>query len=568
MHRVSWIAVIAGIAIGACGGQGGGAPDARTSKAEAPKAPPAPAALVLDVVYGSEKKEWFEEMVTSFEATHPTLASGRAIDVQARATGSGDAMAAILSGQDKPDVYSPASSAYLALLDEEWLSQAGHTAPIAGAGEPLLLSPLVIAMWRPMAEALGWPEKPLGWKDILAESVNPKGWAGHGHPEWGVLKLGHTNPKLSNSGLLAVLAEAYAGAGKSRGLTVADLNDPKTAAFVEKVEGTLVHYGKSTSFLADKMVSRGPSYVSAAVLYESQVIQASTATPAPALPIVAIYPREGTFWSDHPYVTLDAPWVGPEEKEAGKVLFDYLRARPQQERALALGFRPADPAVAIAAPLDAAHGMDPSQPQNLLEVPDGATLAALLPFWESAKKASDVTLVFDKSGSMRGEPLAKAQIGARAFLDLLGDRDQVSVLFFDNVVAEVPAPVRLGGGGRASLEARVDGTIASGGTALYEAVHAAYASALVRATEDPTQIHAVVVMTDGRDESSKTTTLDALVAEMAQHPEAPVKVFTLAYGDQADPAVLTRIADAGQGMMGTGGQKDIAALFGDMAAFF
>ena len=40
-----------------------------------------------------------------------------------------------------------------------------------------MLTPLVIAMPQPMAEALGWPDKPLGFADILALSQDPEGWA-------------------------------------------------------------------------------------------------------------------------------------------------------------------------------------------------------------------------------------------------------------------------------------------------------------------------------------------------------------------------------------------------------
>ena len=81
-----------------------------------------PDALVLRVAYGSEKKKWMEAMVQRFEATGPKTGDGRPIDVVTESTGSGEAMAAILSGASKPHVYSPASSAYITLLDERWLA--------------------------------------------------------------------------------------------------------------------------------------------------------------------------------------------------------------------------------------------------------------------------------------------------------------------------------------------------------------------------------------------------------------------------------------------------------------
>lgn len=543
-----------------CTGGGGGEEASTTSEK-----PVAADAVELRIAYGSEKKAWFEEQIQAFEATGPKTDQGHPIDVQAVGSGSGEAMQDILSGKSSPHVYSPASSAYLALLNDQWLQQPGHTTPLTTSSDLLVLSPVVIAMWKPMAEALGWPAKAIGWGDLLEVSSDRKGWASFGHPEWGAFKLAHTHPGLSNSGLLAVLAEVYAGAGKTRGLSAEDLASPAVAKFLDGVEGSLVHYGKSTTFLSDKMRERGPEYVSAAVLYESMVLEAASARTD--LPLVAIYPVEGTFWSDHPYAVLDAPQTGPEERDAAAKLLAFLKAKPAQEAALKHGFRPADPSIALGPPLTTTAGLDMAQPQTLLDVPDGKVLSGVLSLWEQHKKPADVTLVFDKSGSMRGDPLYNAKAGARAFLDSLGDRDSVSLLFFDDAVGAPPAPVPLAGSGRPGLEDVVNSAIASGGTALYDAVIAAYDAEASRAAADPATIHAVVVMTDGRDENSKQN-LDAVKARLSSSAEGAVKVFTIAYGEGADPAVLGAIADAGRGSMAQGGVGDISAVFRDMAAFF
>src|SRR5262249_5626311 len=250
--------------------------------------------------------------VQKFEASAPKTASGKPIHVDARAMGSGEAVQAILSGSLEPHVFSPASGAYVSLLNRRWLSVAGHTKAVSSAGEPIVLSPVVIATWKPMAEALGWPKKALGWHDFIDVNANPAGFGALGHPEWGTFKLGHTHPEFSNSGLLAVLAEAYAGAKKRRGLSLEDLASKQTAKFVHGVEASLVHYGKSTGFFFDKMVERGPGYLSAAVLYENLVIESYGRGGDAPLPLVSIYPVEGTFWSDHPYAVLDAEWVNDD----------------------------------------------------------------------------------------------------------------------------------------------------------------------------------------------------------------------------------------------------------------
>ncbi len=523
-------------------------------------APPEPEAVRVPIAYGSEKKTWLEEEAKAFSGR---TKSGRPIQIELRAMGSGEATQGILAGELRPVVFSPASGAYVALLNQSWLGVAGHTAPICPPGEPVVLSPVIIALWKPMAEALGWPQKPLGWAELLKVNANKSGWGAFGHPEWGAFKLGHTNPAYSNSGLLSVLAEAYAGAKKTRGLDSKDLAAPATKTFLAAVEGTIVHYGKSTGFFAEKMLNRGPSYVSAAVLYENLVVESYAQSPP--LPLVAIYPSEGTFWSDHPYAVLDAPWVSGEQREAAGAFLAFLKARPAQERALQLGFRPAEPSVPVGAPIDAAHGVDPKQPQTLLEVPGGATLQALLTAWEESKRPTDVALVFDKSGSMNGRPMQQAQAGALAFLQALHDRDEVSLIFFDRHIYPAWGPVSLSNG-RPGLEERIRTVIAEGGTALYDATAQAVSAAAERARRDRSRIHAVVVMTDGKDEGSQLSLAD--LRGRLGSDDADVKVFTIAYGDDADPGVLSAIAEAAKGTSVKGNAKDIVQVYQDMASFF
>jgi Ca-activated chloride channel family protein len=516
--------------------------------------------VVLGIVYGSEKKSWLEEQAKAFEATGPKTSGGRPIKIERQAMGSGEAMQGILSGKLKPTVFSPASGVYVSLLNQGWLQAGGHTRPLASAGEPLVLSPVVIAMWRPMAEALGWPGKRLGWADLLAVNADPRGWGAHGHTEWGRFKLGHTHPAFSNSGVLAVLAEAYAGAKKKRGLTADDLGAKDTVALVTAVEQTIVHYGKSTGFFADKMLERGPSYLSAAVLYENLVIESYAKSPP--VPFVAIYPLEGTFWSDHPWSVLDAEWVTPEQRQAADAFLAFLKARPAQVRALELGFRPADPGIAIGAPVDAAHGVDPKQPETLLEIPDADVLAKLVELWQRHKKPTAVVLVFDKSGSMHGRPLDQAKAGAKAFLDTLHDDDDVTILPFSSRIEAKAGPWRVRDH-RADLVATIDALVAGGGTALYDAVSSGYEQARQRAAKEPDRIHAVVVMTDGRDEDSRLS-LRALAAKLT---DEAVKVFTIGYGAAVDDSVLGQIAEAARGAHENGSVENIAAVFEDMGAF-
>src|SRR3546814_7609246 len=99
-----------------------------------------------------------------------------------------------------------------------------------------MLTPLGITMPRPKAEALGWPDEPLGFAAILALCKDQAGWGAYDHPEWGAFRLGNTNPNFSTSGLSALVAQAYAANGKTSGLSIEDLAKPSTDEFARGVE--------------------------------------------------------------------------------------------------------------------------------------------------------------------------------------------------------------------------------------------------------------------------------------------------------------------------------------------
>ncbi len=317
--------------------------------------------VTLNMYYGSEKQAWMQDVIADFNNRHISACDGP-ITVKGTPVGSGQSMQQIVDGTIKPDIWSPAGAVWLTLLNQQW--QEKHSSPLIATGAddspPLVTSPVVIAMWQPEAQALGWPTKPIGWNTIAQLSTNPRGWAAYGHPEWGDFKFGHTHPDYSNSGLDAVIAENYANVNKSRNLTASDVENTSTKEFVANVESSVIHYGESTGFFADKMFNNGPSYLSAAVMYESLVVEANDGKTYPHLkyPVVAIYPQEGTFYSDHPFAVLQADWVTAAKKTSAQVFRDFLLSPQAQRKALQYGFRPANPGVATASPIDSNHGGD------------------------------------------------------------------------------------------------------------------------------------------------------------------------------------------------------------------
>jgi Ca-activated chloride channel family protein len=524
---------------------------------------------VVSIYYGSEKKEWFVPLIEQFNQEKHQIESGSVIVIEATPMGSIESANAIIDERITPTVWSPASSVYVPVANNEWRNIHAEDL-VVGTPNDLVLSPVVIAMWKPMAEVLGWPEKRLGWVDVAGLAISNEGWSAYGYPEWGSFKFGHTHPNFSNSGVVSVIAEAYAGIGKQRDLKIEDLSDEDLQNFMEEVESGVIHYGKSTGFFADRMFERGPSYLSAAILYENLIVAQESkrlSGESNQLPVVAIYPKEGTFWTNNPYIILNAPWVTDEQREAAEIFEDYLLDKPQQQKAIEYGFRPSDPSIPLTAPLNAQHGVDPTQPQTVLEIPSADVIAETQELWKEVKKPVDLVIVMDISGSMKGDKIAAARDSLITFISLLDDRDRLQVLLFNHELIPL-TPVSPLGEKRDDVTKRISGVIEGGGTRLYDATQQAYQDLEVNGDEN--HIRAVVVLSDGMDTDSGIS-LQQLMNEIGATGEEggkAIKLFTIAFGGDADVEILHQLAESTGGKQYESDPDSIHEIYAEIATFF
>lgn len=346
----------------------------------------APAGNVTELTfeYSTEKQAWIEAAVAKFHAAHPE------IRVTLVGKGSLDAATAILDGADHPVVWSPADSLVANLLASDWLTknQQPLFADRGDAGpQPLLLTPLVFAVWEERAKVLApGADHTLSWTQIHDAVGQARGWAGlGGKPAWGFVTLGHTDPSKSNSGLQCLALMAYEYFHITSGLTVEQLLDPKFQAFVKDIEHGVSHFEASTGTFMTDMVRFGPSKYDIAVVYESLAVSQLENAQGRWGSLHIYYPPV-TIWSDHPVVALDAPWVTPAQKQAAGTLIAFLRSTPVQATAVQFGFRPADTSVPIQHSADTPFarsipfGLSLELPP-VAQPPDGAVIRNLLRMW-------------------------------------------------------------------------------------------------------------------------------------------------------------------------------------------
>jgi len=110
----------------------------------------------VEILFSSSdgKKEWIDAVTESFQRTHPNV-DGHPIHVTVNHMRSGESRQKILDGKEKPTIWSPAGSSWVTLINEDWKLR--EKKPFLTEVRPTVRTGLVIAMWEPMAQALGWP---------------------------------------------------------------------------------------------------------------------------------------------------------------------------------------------------------------------------------------------------------------------------------------------------------------------------------------------------------------------------------------------------------------------------
>src|SRR6202171_6110807 len=304
------------------------------------------AGVTVSVLYSTEKRDWLEAATNAFSREH----SG--INEQIQGKGSLEAAQELVEGKAKPVLWSPADSLVLGLAASDWQTKSGTQLSAAegsgDAAQPLVITPLVFVVWEDRAEPLlKYAGGKLSWHAIHEAVASNRGWpAVGGKPEWGFVKLGHTDPTRSNSGLQAMLIMSLEYYKKNSGLTVAELLDPKYQQWVKEIEKGVGKFETSTGTFMMDMVRFGPSRFDIAVVYESLAASQRENAQGRWGNLKVFYPVT-TIWSDHPMALLQGDWVSEEQKKAARTYLAFLRSRAIQEQALGYGFRPADPAVAV-----------------------------------------------------------------------------------------------------------------------------------------------------------------------------------------------------------------------------
>ena len=513
-----------------------------------PEATPAPTTATLDLAYSPEKDALMQDIVARFHKANYKTPSGLPMKIVATKMDAADIVEQARAG--KFTAISPDSSLWLAQID------AGRDRALVSESTRFAVTPIVIAMWSDVAQALGYPQKQIGWQDLLAKAKSDANF------KW-------SHPSTSSaSGLLATLAEFYAGANKTRGLTEEDVKNRATLDYVSALEKTVRYYGEGEQATIDQVLARGRNYLDAFVVSERLVIYFNGKS---SQKLVAIYPVEGTLWQDHPLALLEQPGLTDEQRLTYRRLRDFVLSPEIQKVILQTGYRPVDLNLRLddpASPIKTANGVDPAQPQTTLQMPSAAVVEIVQASWYLAKRPANIYLVVDTSGSM-GEQnkLTQAKDALKTFLDQVqGDRDRVGMVSFSSRVYGT-IPLSDINRERNYMKSQVSVLNANGQTALLDAVSFAYDDLQKRGDRD--RINAIVVMTDGIENQSSIK-LSQLTDKVRRGNASgvPIVIFCIGYGSDADWNVLNALAEATGGFARRADPETIQKLYKILSTYF
>jgi len=335
-----------------------------------------------------------------------------------------------------------------------------------GEGRSFASTWIGIATFKEMAECLGWPNRDLGYDDIIALSSDPAGWGSRqcGRAEWGRQPLiTYTDPNSSSTGRSVLFTLYSIAAGKlPEQLTAADVADSRVISYLSRFQAQVAHYVPDTLLLNCEIFG-GPTYGhffpiaedNLVKLYKGKIVQTDPAAErlfpcgrATGSPIkddmVMIYPREGAVAHTHPAAGVRADWVTPEQREAAEAWIAFLREDAQQRVFMEQGFRPVT-GLPVGCPICPAFGLQTSGPKMRVDpnrIPPAVGERAVAA-WGDVKNIGVVVFVIDNSLSMAGAKLQSARDGVIKAIDQMYDRNLVGLVTFSGSVHDriAPAPV-------------------------------------------------------------------------------------------------------------------------------
>ncbi|MCK6579856.1 MAG: VWA domain-containing protein [Anaerolineae bacterium] len=416
----------------------------------------------------------------------------------------------------------------------------GDTQNIVRHDASIMRSPVILGVKRSIAESLGWLNRDVTLSNILTAAESDD------------LRFMMTSATQSNSGASFYFGALNAFAGSPEVVTGAHLEDSAVTEQVERILGEVDRSSGSSGFLKDLFLQQYDRF-DAMVNYEAVIIETNQALLRSGRePLYAIYPVDGLTIADSPLGYIDR---GEEAKEeAFLALQQHLLSETVQRQLLAQGRRTSllgiDLSSADRSVFRPEWGIDADRLLQPIRLPSREVIEQALNLYQIALRRPSCTIyVLDFSGSMaeRGEADLKAamrtllnqSIAQQYFLQgHPGDVTQV-ILFNENIINQNElSRWRVVGSDPEDLlhlSRQIEAVSSGGNTNIFDSTRLALEE--MSRLRTPECLPAVILMTDGQDNSGDRSALERYVDSR----ENDIPVFAIMFGsadsEQLDPIV-------------------------------
>ncbi|UQU63695.1 substrate-binding and VWA domain-containing protein [Couchioplanes caeruleus] len=440
-----------------------------------------------------------------------------------------------------PDVWIADSTTWLMRLR----SEASGFVPTDG--KSIATSPVVVAMPEPVAQSVGWPDRKLGWGDLLKRMTTGNS-----------LRTGIVNPTRDAAGLAGLLAlgSSAGGGPQAKAQQVAALR--ALAAGSSSLRDDLMQKFPRSTDAADLA-----SAVSAAPLSEEDVVAYNAEKPV--VPLAALYLNPQPPSLDYPFAVM--PEVDLTKSAAATGLREALQQPGFKDELAKVGLRAPDGTVGVgfASPIGApkatpaATGAPTGTEGTAAAGLDAGSINQALGSWAAITLPGRALAVFDVSGSMKTKVptagnLSRAEVTRRAAsqgLALFDDQWAVGTWIFSTEMdGKKPykqiVPITPLTSGRSQLQASIGSIVPKDGgdTGLYDTALAAYKS--VQDTWQAGRVNSVLLFTDGVNENKDGISRQTLINELKKtaDPKRPVRMVIIGIGTGVDRNELEAITNA------------------------
>ena len=485
----------------------------------------------IRILSGSENEE--------LEAVIDECSQATGVEIEMDYKGSVDIMRELESGAEEYDAVWPASSIWLSMGDVDHLVK--HSQSIS-------MTPVVFGIRESLAEELGFKEKDVSVKDILAAIQDGK------------MSFCMTSATQSNSGASAYIGFLYALLGKQEGMTVGDLQGERLRDDITGLLGGVERSSGSSDWLKDLFLKED---YDAMVNYECLIIDANRQLESEGKePLYIVYPYEGLSIADSPLGYVDHG--DSQKEEAFQAVQQYLLSEEAQSQIEATGRRISANGVSDENRdvFKEEWGIDTERILSPIQMPDSDVLMEALNLYQTSfKKPSLNIYCLDFSGSMEGtgetqlkDAMSQILLQENASKNFLqANAGEVNeVIFFDNTILDIERAADDSDEALAQLYQKVADFQIAGGTDIYNAAAQALAEASSYDLEKYTP--AIILMTDGVSDYNYRTFQNAWDTLGIDVP-----VFSITFG-AADPTQLEELAEATGGRVFDGTQ-DLTEAF-------